>query len=509
VSVNRTKQSSFQYFGLFCWGARGQVPYPQPRHNTEQPQSQEVRLCHCFDMAYYHSSSDDSSAPFFESSRGSSSSEEEVETVDELLSKWLTDKLRRVTENDPFMTDLAVRGEYHMIQNMTDEDWEQLGQDITNNNHLERLTLWYGALDDHKMSPLFRGLTRSNSIEDLRLDENGLSASGVRSMMPFLRNANSLTHLHLNNNNIQSEGFNMLLRAFRDSPLETLYFNKCGIESIDIDSNDIPPSLRVLRLSSNSISTDGCRELSKLLQGADPTLKELYLDNNNIDDEGVAILIDALQNNTSLKELDLSDNERISIEGAKSCLRLVSDISSIQATVQSNRSLQMLEVKKVHYNDDDDDENSQIQRIQRLINRAVVIHGNYENRPEAAGREKVIWTQLNSERRAELAKLQGVDRSLYSEINPLHLPEVLTLVGLRHGQEELYVALKSSIAGVISTVNRKECIQQQRDYYAAKLEELDTELATIEAAEGHVVEIEESRSNKRRRKWWWGLWGGA
>jgi hypothetical protein len=121
----------------------------------------------------------------------------------------------------------------------------------------------------------------------------------------------------------------------------------------------------------------------------------------------------------------------------------------------------------------------------------------------------VIWTQLNSERRAELAKLQGVDRSLYSEINPLHLPEVLTLVGLRHGQEELYVALKSSIAGVISTVNRKECIQQQRDYYAAKLEELDTELATIEAAEGNAVEIEESRSNKRRRKWWWGLWGGA
>ncbi len=420
------------------------MPYPQPRHNTEQPQSQEVRLCHCFDMAYYHSSSDDSSAPFFESSRGSSSSEEEVETVDELLSKWLTDKLRRVTENDPFMTDLAVRGEYHMIQNMTDEDWEQLGQDITNNNHLERLTLWYGALDDHKMSPLFRGLTRSNSIEDLRLDENGLSASGVRSMMPFLRNANSLTHLHLNNNNIQSEGFNMLLRAFRDSPLETLYFNKCGIESIDIDSNDIPPSLRVLRLSSNSISTDGCRELSKLLQGADPTLKELYLDNNNIDDEGVAILVDALQSNTSLNVLYLKNNEGISVEGVKLFLRLVNDISSINATLQSNHTLKYLyvQVEEVEH-----DVNG---RIRQHIANALEVNRkySYENELEAAGREKVIQTQLHSVTRAELANLQGVDHSVFSEIDPLHLPEVLALIGERHGQGELYVALRSSMGRI-------------------------------------------------------------
>ena len=75
---------------------------------------------------------------------------------------------------------------------------------------------------------------------------------------------------------------------------------------------------------------------------------------------------------------------------------------------------------------------------------------------------KIIDTQLRSDRRAELVELQGVSQSLHSEINPLHLPEVLALAGLYHGQGELYKALKTSIAGLITIVNRKQCLLQQR-----------------------------------------------
>ena len=61
--------------------------------------------------------------------------------------------------------------------------------------------------------------------------------------------------------------------------------------------------------------------------------------------------------------------------------------------------------------------------------------------------------------------------SVYGEINPLHLPELLTLAGHHHGQGELYVALKSLIAGLISTLNRKQCLQQQRVFYRTKIAE--------------------------------------
>jgi hypothetical protein len=99
--------------------------------------------------------------------------------------------------------------------------------------------------------------------------------------------------------------------------------------------------------------------------------------------------------------------------------------------------------------------------------------------------------------RSDLCRLQGV-RSLYSEIDPLHLPEVLSLVDTYHGQKELCVALKSSVADLISTVDRKQCIQQQMAFYdyEAKLQELGADLAAIEEADRNAVEI---GSSKRRR----------
>ncbi|KAK1746036.1 hypothetical protein QTG54_002643 [Skeletonema marinoi] len=160
--------------------------------------------------------------------------------------------------------------------------------------------------------------------------------------------------------------------------------------------------------------------------------------------------------------------------------------------------------------------------IQRHINEATEISRNNVNswnnvsNPEAAGREKVIKTQLHSEIRAELCRLQGVHQSLYSEIDPLHMPEVLSLIGRHHDQGDLYLALKSSIMTLFSTVNMKKCIQQQRAYHAAivakhaaivaehrtKMEELDAKLTSMDEA----VEVNEGsnelehRSNKRRRK---------
>jgi hypothetical protein len=401
---------------------------------------------------------------------------------------------QKIKENDPLTTTFN----YFNIEDMTDDEWEELGRDIANNTYLGSVLLnGVVALNDHKMSFLFRGLTKSSSIKVLRSDVKGLSVAGVRSMVPFLQNANILKQLYLDDNNIQSEGFNLLFRELRDSPIETLYCSNCGIESIEIDNGYYPKHLKSLCLNNNLIDASGCRELAKLLQGADSMLADLQLDDNQIHDEGVEIMVNALKNNTTLKELDFSDNQGITVKGMRLLLRLVNDVSNINATQRSNHTLRYLYLKHINPDGLYADVKSQ---IQRQIDNALEININHEDDPEAAGKEKVIRSQLHSSTRAELAELQGVDRSLYSEINPLHLPEVLALVGQHHGQEELYVALKSSIAGVISTVNRKECIQQQRAYYAAKLEELDTELATIEAAAGGVVEIgSESRSNKRRR----------
>ena len=112
-----------------------------------------------------------------------------------------------------------------------------------------------------------------------------------------------------------------------------------------------------------------------------------------------------------------------------------------------------------------------------------------------------------------MADLQGVIRSLHSEINPLHQPEVLSLIGRRHGWGKLFVALKATIIGLLSMVNMKQCIKQERAYHEAKiaehraivaehrakLEELDAKLIAMEEAAGRAQADIESQSNKRRR----------
>lgn len=404
--------------------------------------------------------------------------------------------LLRIRKNYPRMKKLKGAGNDPYIQTMIPWEWEELGRVISNNTHLRELDLYDDALNDLKMSSLFRGLTRSDTIEEIQLRDNHLSVAGVQCMVPFLQSTNSVIYLNLIDNNIQSEGFNMLWRVLRDSPIESLFFTDCGIESIEIDSEHKPKHLETLYLTNNSINADGCRELAKLVQGADATLKNLSLVGNEIDDQGVDILVDALRKNTSLMRLHLEGNDGISKQGYIAMLKLVNDVSSINATFQSNHTL-----KHVGRDNSFNFSNDVKTQVQELIDMATRVNMEYRYNSEAVGKGKILQTQLNSSTRAELAELQGVSQSLYSEISPLHLPEVLALVCRYHGVWELYVALKSSIAGVISTVNRKQCLQQQRTYHRARIDAIEAEIAEIEAMEkaagSHIGS--ESRSSKRRR----------
>eukprot|EP00984_Skeletonema_dohrnii_P013832 scaffold5784_cov144-Skeletonema_dohrnii-CCMP3373.AAC.1 len=76
----------------------------------------------------------------------------------------------------------------------------------------------------------------------------------------------------------------------------------------------------------------------------------------------------------------------MAIEGAKLFLQLVNDVSSIEATLQSNHTLKRV---IVDYGGDDQDLN---ERIQRHLDNALRINAINTNRswslPEVAGRER-------------------------------------------------------------------------------------------------------------------------
>ena len=179
-------------------------------------------------------------------------------------------------------------------------------------------------------------------------------------------------------------------------------------------------------------------------------MTHLSLCNNRIGNEGVAALAEALKNDTWLQTLAIHSNELITDESKVLLLKLVIDVSSIKATLQSNYTLRRVEVAEPRLAFQERDEYHDLIREATDINEEFPYPGNRE----AVGREKVIRLQLDSYWREQLADLQGVRRSVYSEIDPLYLPEVLSLIGRRNGKTELFKAVSSTIMTLLHSGTR-------------------------------------------------------
>ena len=85
--------------------------------------------------------------------------------------------------------------------------------------------------------------------------------------------------------------------------------------------------------------------------------------------------------------------------------------------------------------------------------------------PSTKARNKVIHS-LCCDARAQLCRSLGVEQSnasFYSQVDPLHLPEVLALTGKYHGQGDLYIALRWSYDALFSIVNKEACLKGQMD----------------------------------------------
>mmetsp|Transcript_667 Transcript_667/g.1063 ORF Transcript_667/g.1063 Transcript_667/m.1063 type:complete len:440 (-) Transcript_667:43-1362(-) len=408
-----------------------------------------------------------------DSSSGSSVASDDDSVTEDIF----LDDLQLLRGNDSSVTDLKVSGWFPYVQDMTGEDWEQLGRDISNNRHLNKIT-FVAALDDHTMTSLFRGLTISSSIDEMTFTNNRCGVNGIRSMVPFLQNANNLLELDFFHDNISSEGFSLVWRALRDSPINILTFHCCGLSSIKID-DDYVPNLQSLMLSGNNINADGCRAVAKLLRMEHTKLEHLFLNENKIDDEGTSILANALQTNTSLGLMNLQNNEGITIEGMKRVLKLLNDISSIKATLQSNHTLFSMTFNDSFENTD----------IATEIRRVLQINGDNLDNPDMTGKLKVIHTQLDSKQRAEMCRLQGVQNSgkPLTEFGPLLLPEVLEIVGKHHGLSECYESFRTCVADLWTIIDRKEVLRQQKaelaielDALVAKRREVETQMSNIE-----------------------------
>jgi len=368
--------------------------------------------------------------------------------------------------------------------------WRLLGQYISNDT-LDEFDLDGCDLTDQQMASLFSELVRS-PLSELDIRNNSFGIDGVRCMIPFLENSPNLSVIDLSrNNNINSECFEVLIKALRGRPIRTLRLWKCNITDISALEIYSLPNLQKLNLMENNIGREGGIVLSNMLQKEDTMLEALYLDNTGID-EGTEILVNSLKHNTKLNSLTLKENN-ITMGGYVALLKLLNNISSIENTYNSNNVLTTL--KLGHH----DKKSGIIGKINSVVRK----NKNSPN-SHAAGRAKVIKYQLNSQIRKKMCEFQGVeysaeDNNVLADIEPKLLPTVLALIGTHHGQSEFYTSLMPIVPDLMSFIDRRAMIENEKGRNASHSSALNAEYEHKMAA--LTAEYEQKMASLKTHFW--------
>jgi len=298
---------------------------------------------------------------------------------------------------------------------------------------------------------------------------------GIQSMVPLLKNSPNLKALTLGETNINTECFELLISGLNGGSIELLHVNECNIDDISVLGNYTLPHLKTLNLSDNNIQI--IPSLEKC-----PSLEKIWLDGNDIGDEAAEILAQSIENNTTVKELWLRKNEFGEV-GYRAFLKALNDVTSIDRTYNSNHTLINLHLPS----------NRKFFAMLNSIKSAISTNITNSRNFHAAGRSKVIETQLRSSRRMKLCNLQGIEYSylsIFAGVEPVLLSNILATTGGMHGLSELHCMLIATVPDLASIVNKKAVIKDRLAQNAIDRAALDAEylrltnqLALIESEE--------------------------
>ena len=187
-------------------------------------------------------------------------------------------------------------------------------------------------------------VTKNKSLEILALSDNGLAYDGVIKVAHSLCKHPKLKTLNLQNNNITDKAAEALASiTSSNSGFEKLYLGnnhlQLGVIKIVRELKNIS-SLKVLDLSNNNITEQAADELAAVIR-INKSLEKLSLDGNHLR-SSIVVVVNALQEISSLTVLHLNDNKNRSEE-------LGTAISSV---VTKNKLMGILSLRDNGLNDD-------------------------------------------------------------------------------------------------------------------------------------------------------------
>jgi len=401
-----------------------------------------------------------------------------------------------IRTNDPRRTTLHLGFDFDFEEGISDDAARLLGRYITTNEHLTQLHIHngFGAIDT-----LFEGLRGSRSLVKLAMYP-ALSEKSLQTMLPLLSWARTpkLKDLQIN---LGSAPLRPILRTLNGRSIESLSLRGDAIRNIsEIGSCNLPnlnhlcfetsgmtsvPSLhgflelRTLSLSCNSIDRDGLTRLNAYLASDSCQICSLTMADTGMADEDISSLTQALKLNRSILGLYLSGND-CGEAGYRSILKMLLDISSIKATIESNTRLHRIalpiesDYRDEYASDFSDSDASEYyardgyEEIRKWIH--SVLDWNFDQK---SPRERIIETHLNARNRRQLCEMQGVDYSydsLFAEIPPCAMPELFATLGEDPGEMDPLRALVATVASWTSLVDRRLMVESTLERNRAQVE---------------------------------------
>jgi Ran GTPase-activating protein (RanGAP) involved in mRNA processing and transport len=232
------------------------------------------------------------------------------------------------------------------------DGWSRLGSFFENNRNLLDLELEEFTIGQESAQYIASAFERMkyNSLKYLSMNGTNISDEGVTHIVTALRSQPWLENLSFGGNNIGRSGCislgNTLSNWSASNKLKTLSLDNNAIDDGGLQALVSGMmnccSLNRLNLSYNqSITADGLRSLSPLLQSKRHSLETLLLYGiNYFGDDGAVSLAEGLRGNKSLKELLLSPSTAgITAVGWSAFSKLLCDTSTINTTYLSNHTL--------------------------------------------------------------------------------------------------------------------------------------------------------------------------
>ncbi|EJK69216.1 hypothetical protein THAOC_09545 [Thalassiosira oceanica] len=183
---------------------------------------------------------------------------------------------------------------------------------------------------------------RMATLRVLVLRGNSLDDNCTRLLAQGLSGCKQIQSLDLSDNRISDNGLDVLIRSLPTS-VDTLYL---AMNDITLARHVLLLRFRVLDIWGNTLCPGGTRVIAASLANPESRLEDLDLSQCNVGEEGAATLAESMRNNQRLTRMSLGDND-ITERGWNAFSSILCDTSSINATYNSNHTLQRLGVGEI------------------------------------------------------------------------------------------------------------------------------------------------------------------